>query len=363
MILLSLVVSVVHAIVALPQATPSTSEPAGPASRARLESACGIALDSRRNVFIADRRGNRVFRVDVLSGRMRVVAGTGERGFGGDGGPATDAKLAVPEGVAFDANDNLYIADRSNSRVRRLDAKSGVITTVAGNGEAGYSGDGGKATLASLTYPYGLALDEDGSIYIADTDNLCIRRVDARTGIITTVAGNGRQGFTGDGGPAVEAALYRPHVLTLGAHGELIIGDSFNQRIRRVDPGTGVITTIAGNGEEGTGGNGERAMDTRFTYFGALVVDSSGNLLLTGGDHKIRAIDLRIGVVTTLAGTGEKGFSGDGGYAHKALINGPYGLAVDENDNVYFADGQNRRIRRIDAKTDVITTVAGDGRD
>jgi trimeric autotransporter adhesin len=343
---------------------PQTAQPrnqngdGGPALKASLGFPSGIALDSRGNLVIADRRFNRVRQVHPGSGIITTVAGTGERSFAGDGGPATQAKLSIPEYVALDGNDNVYIADRGNSRIRRVDAKSGVITTVAGIGSAGYSGDGGKATAAKLSYPFGLALDHTGNIFIADTENHCIRRVDVASGVITTVAGNGRQGFSGDGGLATKATFYRPHVVAVDPSGDLIIGDSFNQRVRRVDRRTGIVRTIAGTGEEGHDGDGGDALGAKFRYFGALAFDSRRNLLITTFG-RIRLIDARTNVISTIAGTGERGFDGDGGPAQKAVFTLAYGMALDKNENIYFADAESGRIRRIDSKTRTIVTVCG----
>jgi sugar lactone lactonase YvrE len=357
MALLSLLIVASITAPTLPQSA-SLNGDGGKAVEASLGFPSGLALDSRGNLFVADRRANRVRRIDARSGIITTAAGTGERRFSGDGGPATQAGLSIPEYVALDAQDNLYIADRGNSRIRRVDAKTALITTVAGNGTPGFSGDGGQAAEAKLSYPYGLALDQAGNIFIADTENHCVRRVDARSGIITTVAGNGRRGFSGDGGPAVDATFNRPHVLTLDPKGDLVIGDSFNQRIRRVDRRTGFIRTIAGTGEEGHGGDGGDALRATFTYFGALAFDARGDLLLTTFG-KVRVIAARTNVIDTIAGTGVRGFGGDGGPATQAIFGIAYGMVLDAKGNIYFADAENGRIRRIDSRTRIITTVAG----
>jgi len=333
----------------------------GLATEALLGGPSGIALDQNGNLVFGERRGNRVRRVDLKTGIITTIAGTGVKGFSGDGGPAREAELGGIEHIAFDSKWNLYLGDRGNARVRRIDGRTGIITTLAGNGIRGYSGDGGPATEASITNPYGLTVDSRDNVYIADTENQRIRRVDITTGIITTVAGNGEKGFSGDGGPATNASFYRPHVITMDPAGNLVIGDSFNQRIRRVDSKTGIIMTIAGTGEKGAGGSGGPAIKASFQYFGALVFDTKGDLYFTEGNNRIRKIDHRTNIITLVAGTGEAGFSGDGGPALQATLKWPYGMAIDGEGNIYFADWENNRIRKIAAETGVITTVAGRG--
>lgn len=344
--------------------TGSVSSPigdGGPATQSVLVGPSGIAIDKHSNLFIAERGGNRIRRVDQRTGIITTVAGTGNRSYSGDGGPATQADISIPEHIALDSNGNLYFGDRGNARVRRVDRRTGIITTVAGTGTRGYSGDGKPATQAEISAPYGISLDQKGNLFIADTENQCLRRVDAKTGIITTVAGNGQRGFGGDGGPATKASLSRPHVSIIDPNGNLIVGDSFNQRIRKVDRATGIITTLAGTGEEGFSGDGGPATKASFTYFGALAFDNRGNLFITdGGNNRIRKIDAT-GIITTVAGTGEQGFGGDGGPALQARMKWPYGMAIDQQGNIFFADWQNGRVRRIDARTGIITTVAGGG--
>ena len=334
----------------------------GPAIQSVLTLPSAVAVDKKGNIFIAERGGNRIRRIDAQTDIITTIAGTGRRSYSGDGGPAAQAEISIPECLAFDARGNLYFTDRGNSRIRRVDAATGIITTVAGTGVRGYSGDGGPAARAEISSPYGIALDRDGHIFFADTENQCYRRIDARTGIITTVAGNGQRGFSGDGGPATEASFSRPHVLTIDSSGNLILGDSFNQRIRKVERATGIITTIAGTGEQGFSGDGGPATKASFKYFGGLVLDSKGNLFITDGvNNRIRKIAARTGIITTVAGTGEKSFGGDGGPALQAQISWPYGIALDGEENIIFADWENNRVRRIDARTGIITTVAGAG--
>ena len=315
----------------------------------------GVLIIPNGDILVADRGAHRVFRIDA-SGNKVTIIGNGTAGYSGDGGPAVDAVVNGPEWLAM-ANGALILADRGNHRVRRIDLTTSVITTIAGNGELAHSGDNGPAVRAGITNPFGLLFDRDGRLLIFDTESHTIRRVDLATGTITTVIGTTRQGFAGDGGPATGGELYRPHNGVLDAEGRLVFGDSFNQRIRRWDPRTGVITTIAGSGVQGSAADGTAARTAPFTFFGAMVYDRDGRLVFTSLDHRILAID-REGMIRVIAGTGSAGFSGDGGPARAAQMNTPYGLAIASNGDLIFADAGNKRIRRIDARTGVIRTIA-----
>jgi sugar lactone lactonase YvrE len=205
-----------------------------------------------------------------------------------------------------------------------------------------------------------MVIHPGGDLYFADTENQRIRRIDATSGVITTVAGNGQRGFGGDGGHAAEAMLSRPHVLAVHPGGDLIIGDSFNQRIRQLDLETGVIRTIAGTGEQGIAGDGGPATAAEFVFFGELTVDHRGRLHLSGvGNHTLRAIDLATGTINRVAGTGRWAFGGDDGPALEADFHLPYGIDVDAEGNIYVADFWNWRVRKIDAATGMVSTVAG----
>jgi RHS repeat-associated protein len=285
---------------------------------------------------------------------ITTVAGNGNSGLGGDGGPATQAALRVPTGVAVTPDGSFYIADSLNERVRRVGA-NGIITTFAGTGNAGLSGDGGLATLATLRTPSGVAVAPDGSLYILDQGNSCIRRVGPE-GIITTVAGTGVAGFSGDEGPATQAALNGPNGIAVGPDGSLYIADQANRRIRRVGP-DGIITTVAGGAFGGSSGDGGPASQAGFNSLQGLSVGPDGSLYITDAAH-IRRVGPD-GIITTVAGT-VPGYGGDGGPATQANLNSPRGVAVAPDGSFYIVDQTNHRIRRV-SQDGIITTVAGIG--
>ena len=334
----------------------------GPATAARLDYPSGVAVDGAGNLFIADRYNHRIRKVDA-AGIISTVAGTGSFGFSGDGGPAIQAQLNDPSGVAVDGAGNLFIADTDNHRIRKVDA-AGIISTVAGTGQGGFSGDGDPATASRLDNPSGVAVDGAGNVFIADEDNHRIRKVDA-AGVISTVAGTGELGigeFGGDGGPATQAQLHDPSGVAVDGAGNVFIADTDNNRIRKVD-GAGVISTVAGTGQGGFGGfsgDGGPATASWLDYPGGVAVDGAGNVFIAdGSNNRIRKVDAA-GVISTVAGTGEREFGGDGGPAVQAQLNEPGGVAVDGAGNVYIADRGNNRIRKVDA-AGVISTVAGTG--
>lgn len=290
---------------------------------------------------------------------IRSIAGTGDKGYAGDGGPALSAVMSEPFMCAFDRQGNLYVAEAMNHCVRRIDKASGHITTIAGNGTMGYSGDGGPATQATMNQPYSLQVDTQGDVYIVDRLNAVIRKVTAATGIITTVAGTGEPGYGGDGGPGGRAQLREPNDCFLDGRGGLLIADIQDQRVRRLDLRTGIITTVAGNGEKVRAGDGQSA--TAASIFGARAVcmDQHGNTYICEREgNGIRKVDAN-GVMSTFAGTGERGYSGDGGPALRATWGAPKAIRCDRAGHVIVVDTENHAIRRIDAVTGVVTTIAG----
>jgi sugar lactone lactonase YvrE len=373
---------------------------------AELNGPNGVAVDSAGDVYIADTNNRRIRKVDT-SGNITTVAGNGSTAYSGDGGPAIAAAIGIPYGLAVDSNANVYFSDVDNEVVRMV-APSGIITTVAGNGSYGYSGDGQPATSAKLNGPYGIAVDSSGNLYIADRSNFRIRMV-STSGIISTVAGSGCC-YGGDNGAATEALLYYPSGVAVDASGDLFIADTYNERIREVS--AGVITTIAGKGGSGFAGDGAAATQAELYFPLGVAVDGSGNLYiadsenarirgvntsgvistLVGGDVSdgglgvFAALDLPAGVVrdnagdtyiadtfnnrvrmvaangtiTTVAGTGVAGSTGDNGAAASAELNLPIGLALDGAGNLYIADSNNHRVRMVDSFGN-ITTVAGNG--
>ncbi|MBW1697204.1 MAG: hypothetical protein JRH18_02790 [Deltaproteobacteria bacterium] len=311
----------------------------------------------KKDLYIADTDNHRIRHIDETTGIITTVTGTGSQVDGGDSGPAVDASLDKPNSVSVDTQGNLYIADTNNHSIRKVDT-AGIITTVAGNGAAGFSGDGGPATDAELKTPRDVYVDASGNIYIADTENNRIRKVDT-SGIITTVAGNGASGFSGDGGPATDARLNKPNSVCMDADGNLYIADALNHRIRKVDT-TGMISTVAGNGASGFSGDGGPAANAQLDKPKGVWVDEQGNIYIVDTEnHRIRMVDSS-GIINTVAGNGVSGYSGDGGPATEAALQKPLGIYVDASGNIYFADTLNSRIRMVDT-AGVITTVAGTG--
>ncbi len=287
---------------------------------------------------------------------LNNVAGQRHYGYSGDGGPATNAHLTNPMGVYSDNSGNIYISDWGNARLREV-TPDGIIITIAGNGVYGFSGDGGPATSAELGGSMGIFVDNAGDIYLADIGNERIRKID-KNGIINTIAGNGTYGFSGDGGPAINAAFEDPAGICGDTSGNIFVADEFNNKIREITK-NGNITTVAGCGVRGYSGDGGPAMLAEFYYPSGVAVDKSGNIFIADEDNNcIRKVSN--GIISTIAGNGIAGYSGDGGSANLALLSNSAGIGVDNIGNIFITDGFNNRIRVID-KNGIIRTIAGNG--
>lgn len=321
------------------------------ATKASLWFAAGVAVDPQGNVFIADSFNNRIRRVDARTGLITTFAGTGQPGFGGDGDLATEATLNSPAGVGVDAKGNVLIADTFNNRIRIVDNRTGIIRTMTGTGIQGASGDGGLAVAAQLFEPSGLFVDQAGNVLVADTGNHRVRRVEADTGVIITIAGSGVSGFSGDGGPGLSAQLNGPTAVAADEDGNVVIADTVNNRIRRVEAGTGTITTIAGTGTQGFAGDGGLAIQAELTEPSGVTVDAKGHIVIADSfNNRVRLVDLSTGIIMTVIGVGTRGLSGNGTGALLAELNNPVGLTKDPLGNIVVADAGNNRILRMIAE-------------
>ncbi len=369
-----------------------------------------ICCDTMNNIYFADSDNHSIWKIDATTGAITRVAGNGNSGFSGDGGPATSAELDAPKGVFVDSAGNIYIADTNNHRIRKVDTFD-YISTVAGTGFPGPSGDGGPATSAKLNRPHGVFANTSGDIYIADTENHCIRKVDANTQIINTVAGiGGSGGFSGDGEAATSAKLKKPQGVFVNTSGEIYIADTDNNRIRKFVEG-GNISTVAGNGTSGYSGDGGPATSAELDHPKGVCLNNSAEVVIADtnngcvrqvdiineistfgpavgpglnrpaqiaiyynvsegkyylfiadeNNHRIRKLDTSTGSIMAVAGTGTLGFSGDTDLATNAELNHPEGVSVDTSANIYIADTENHCIRKVDANTQIINTVAGIG--
>lgn len=304
----------------------------------------------------------------VAPGVLTTVVGAGKQGYAGDGGPATKALLNQPFHCEVDGRGNLYVAEAGNHCIRKVNLKTGVVTTVAGTGQMGYTGDGGPATKATFNEPYSVVVDADDNLYITDRLNAVVRKVEARTGFISTIAGTGKKGSSGDGGPGAQAQLREPNDAVLHiAHG-LLIADVADWRIRRLNLDNGIIGLYAGKGKSAIGlkkvidrsKTGDGGLPDMATIVGARAVcyDGKNVYICEREGSAVRKITPD-GIITTVAGTGQWGYSGDGGDARKAIFAGPKGIRTDAAGNIYVVDCENHCIRKIDAKTNIVTTVAG----
>jgi sugar lactone lactonase YvrE len=313
----------------------------GPARNATLASPRGLALDGSGNLFIADTGNSRIRRIDAKTGIITTVAGNRIDGEGGDGTLATSARLYLPGHVAVDTSGNLFISGYSD--VRRVDARTGIITTIAGGSTD--LGDGGPATKARLDAAAGLALDGLGHLFIADEGKQRVRRIDLQTGMISTFAGNGSQGFSGDGGPAANATLFGPSRLAVDSSGNVFIADKANYSVRRVDAKTGIITTVAGTGSRGFNAGPGAATKMGFAdVLEGLALDEFGNLFI-GAGYDVWQVNSRTGIIAKVAGNGSRGFGEDGGPATRANLDEVHGLIVDGSGGVFISDGN--RVRKL----------------
>lgn len=318
------------------------------ATASKLNTPTAVATDDSGNVFIADKTNNRIRKVSK-TGMITTVAGTGTAGYTGDGAAATLATLSAPSGVARDNNTgNLYIADFGNNVVRQV-TPTGVITTIAGQGPTGvgYTGDNGPATASKLDAPVDVAVNPNSDIFIVDQSNFCIRKIDGVSGVITTYAGTGSGGFNFDNVIATTAQLNIPTNVCSDKFGNIYIVDQNNYRVRKVDATTKMISTVAGTGVGGYNNNGELAVDAKLQYPSGVAVDGSGNIFISDNDE-VRLISALTGDISIYAGEYDSvSFAGDGGPATVSKLNTPKGLAVDTSGNVYLADEGNNRIRKI----------------
>ncbi len=291
-----------------------------------------------------------------------TVAGTGQPDPNGNQGDALKLNIGDPFGVEIGPDGSLYVTEVRNHRVWRIDRNSGHARVVAGCGEKGYSGDGGPAIEARLNEPYEIRFDDLGNWYFVEMQNHTIRRVDARTGVISTVAGTGMAGFSGDGGPATQAQMNQPHSIALDGQGGLYVADIQNHRIRRIDLKSGDIETIAGSAERRLPRDGQTARGNPLLGPRALFIQNGEMWIALREGHAVYRMNLKEGVLHHIAGTGARGYSGDGGPAKAAKFDGPKGIALDAKGDIYVVDTENQVIRRIDGQTHSITTLAGNGK-
>lgn len=323
----------------------------GPATCAELSIPGSVCVNSKGELFITG--SGTIRKVDPVTGIISRVAGNGTGVYSGDGGPAINCGLQTPVYVTTDPADNLYILDYH--RLRKINAATGIITTIAGGTAPGFSGDGGPAINARLTNPRSLCLDKQGNIYIADTYNERIRKIDAVTGIITTIAGNGGPfNSSGDGGPAINAGIPGPNGLVMDAAGNLYFTEvkyPFTSRLRRIDAATGIITTLAGNNDLIYSGDGGPAVNAGLADPTSICIDPAGNIYISElRSNRIRKIDAATKIITTIAGTGTAGYSGDGGPAINGQLDSPAGICLNAAGDLYIGDLGNNRVRKVSSK-------------
>jgi len=337
---------------------PGQNNDGGPATNGLLHLPMGVAVDKSGNVYIADTANNSIREV-TTDGIINTICGDTYPGFLGDTGNAQSAELNHPSDVILDSSGNIYIADTNNARIRQI-TTAGVINTYAGSGSTGFAGDGGSATLTTvaMSAPLGLAVDSSGNLFIVENGDSRIRKVDTK-GNISTIAGNGTAGFSGDGSTAVNAEMNFPTGIAIDSSGNLYIADFLNLRIRKIDS-SGNINSVAGNGVLSFSGDGGPAFSAQMNSPQGVAADSAGNLYVSDTNNNVVRKVAKNGTITTIAGTGTAGSNGDGSAATAAQLNGPRGLALDAAGNLYIADSQNAKIRKV-STSGTISTVAGSG--
>ncbi len=293
---------------------------------------------------------------------IETFAGTGQAGGDGDAGPAGKAQLNNPFGLTAGPDDALYVCEVGNHVIRRIARDGSSISTVAGTGKRGYNGDGGPALAADLNEPYEVRFDRRGNMYFVEMRNHIVRRVSVKDRTISTIAGTGQRGFAGDDGPAAQAQLNQPHSIQFGPDGDLFICDIGNHRVRQVDMKTGIITTVAGTGDRGPTPDGAPIEGTPLNGPRAIDFDAAGQMWLALREgNAVYRLDLEQGIIHHEAGSGKKGFSGNGGPAKEATLSGPKGISLGPNGNVYLADTESHSIRMIDRKSGLLRVIAGTG--
>jgi trimeric autotransporter adhesin len=330
----------------------------GAATDASFQNPTNLSTDPEGNVYVTD--DNRIRKINTKTGIITRVAGTGKYGFSEDNGSATESQI-LPFAILTDANGNVIFND-GGARIRRINSNTGKITTLVGDGTLGYGGDNGTGTAARINCFEAfdnIAIDKNGTLYIADRSNSRIRRL-TTSGIITTIAGNGQSGFAGDNGPAINARISSPNGIATDRSGNIYFSDTQNHRIRRINAG-GTINTIAGNGTSGFSGDNGPATAARLFFPASITVDEQSNLYILEGRNRVRKVDLTTGVINTIAGQDQPGFEGDGGQASQAKFDYPSNITVDRTGNIYIADQGNNRIRKIHSGSGIITTLAGYG--
>lgn len=323
----------------------------GPAVNATLNNPANVYADKFGNVFITDLSNLVIRKIDRATGNISTIAGNGIAGFSGDGGPATSASINYAFHTTTDDQGNLYISDLVNNRIRKVDKRSGIIETIAGTGISGFNGDGNNALTTDLNLPMGIAFDKKGDLLFSDGTGLRLRKLNMKTKIITTIAGNGIRGYSGDDGPATQAMLNFIWNVTVDYEtGEIYIGDEANFRIRKIDPKSGIISTVAGNGIEGNSGMGGIATKASFTKPVGIAIDKQGNLFISDEVlSQVYVVEKKSGHIFLIAGNGTNGFSGDGGPARNAILSHPNSLSLDPDGNLYINDGNNNRVRKLTA--------------